>query len=192
MKSTFTKSFSTKGKVLSMVLVLTLLISLFPVSNLFAWGPKQNIVINQGGPTPEFINQYGTHLVSNFYVTGTGELAYCADQEAYGPSGTGYTLNDGGLNNNAYLDAIKRVIQNGYPFNKNGLSDDDARYATQVAIHWLENYYLGAGQGWDYTIRGTTNANGHDGALAFALWLFDQGVNGVIVIPAVYIDKPSA
>jgi len=191
MKSTFTKTFNAKEKILSMTLILTILISLFPVSNLFAWSPAQNIIINQVGTPPEFINQYGTHLVSNFYVTDTGEIAYCADQEAYGPGGTGYTLNDGGLSNNAYLAGIQRVIQNGYPFSRNGLSDDDARYATQIAIHWLESYYLGGTEGFDYTIRNSTNANGHDGSLAFALWLFDQGVNGVTASPIISLGTPS-
>ena len=163
MKTTLLKVFTAKKKILSMILALSILISLFPVSDIFAWDPNPNITINKSANASYFTNQWNTPLTTGFYyVFGSGELAYCAKAKSTGPGGTGYALNDGGLNNPDYLDGIQRIIQNGYPFNKNGLSDDDARYATQIAIHLIENYYQGAGSGYDYTIRGATNANGHD------------------------------
>ena len=67
------------------------------------------------------------------------------------------------------MNGIRAIIQHGYPYVTDGLTNEEARYATQIAIHWIENYYLGAGQGYDASIRGTTNANGHTGALAMAL-----------------------
>lgn len=196
MKTTLTKSLSLKGKVLSMVLVLTVLISIFPASDLFAWTPPANVTISKSPSTnyAYFTNQYGTPLQTGFYyVENTNEIAYCADQDATGPGGTGYALNDGGLNNNAYLDAIKRVIQNGYPFKMGGCPTvEDARYATGIAIHWLESRFVDINQGYNWTMIDTTDANGHPEALQFAKDLFNIGVNGAIVDPNVYIGVPSS
>src|SRR5665647_433418 len=187
------KRFPAKKKILSLVLTLSLLISLFPISDVAAWSAPANVTINKSANASYFTNQWGTPLTTGFYyVAGSGELAYCADQEATGPGGTGYSLNDGGLGNAAYLSGIQSIIQNGYPKYTNGLSADDARYATQIAIHWIENYYLGVGQGYDASIRNTTNANGHTGALAFALVLYDVGVSVPPMAPKLTLGAPSA
>ncbi|MEI8201234.1 MAG: SpaA isopeptide-forming pilin-related protein [Eubacteriales bacterium] len=187
------KQFPAKKKILSLVLTLSLLISLFPMSDLAAWSAPANVTINKSVNASYFTNQWGTPLTTGFYyVASSGELAYCADQEATGPGRTGYSLNDDGLGNASYLSGIQSIIQNGYPKYTNGLSADDARYATQIAIHWIENYYLGAGQGYDASIRNTTNANGHDGALAFALVLYDVGVSLAPVDPTLFLYPPSA
>ena len=194
MKTTLSNLFNAKKKILSMVLALSILISLFPMSDIFAWSPPANVTINKTVSVSYFTNKWGTAMTTGFYyVAGTNEIAYCADQEGTGPGGVGYGLNDGGLGNAAYLSGIQRILQNGYPFNANGLSADDARYATQMAIHWIESYYLGGTNGYDYTIRNDgMNANGHDGSLSFALWLFDQGISGAIVIPSVSLEAPTS
>lgn len=186
------KRIPAKKKFLSLVLALSLLISLFPITYVTAWSPPSNVTINKSVNAAYFTNQFGTPMTTGFYsVAGSGELAYCADQEATGPGGTGYSLNDDGLGNTAYLSGIQAILQHGYPFTTGGLSADDACYATQVAIHWIENYYLGAGQGYDASIRGTTNANGHDGALALALTLYDIGVSVAPITPVVYLGAPT-
>ena len=187
------KRIPAKKKILSLVLALSLLISLFPITYVTAWSPPANVTINKSANASYFTNQWGTPMTTGFYyVAGSGELAYCADQDATGPGGTGYSLNDSGLGNTAYLSGIQAILQNGYPFTTCGLSAEDARYGTQVAIHWIENYYLGAGQGYDASIRGATNANGHDGALAFSLALYDIGVSVAPINPVMYLGAPSA
>jgi len=190
----FFKYLPKKKKVLAMFLAVSMFISLFPISGVFAWSPPANVTINKTVSVSYFTNKWGTPMTTGFYyIAGTNEMAYCADQEGTGPGGTGYAINDGGLGNAAYLAGIQRIIQNGYPFNANGLSANDARYATQMAIHWIESYYLGGNNGYDYTIRNDgMNANGHDGSLAFSLSLFDIGVSGAIVIPTVSLDTPTA
>lgn len=181
----------TVNRLLSVILALGLLFGIVP-STLCAWTAPANVTINKSANAAYFTNQWGTPLQTGFYyVAGTNEIAYCADQEGTGPGGTGYSLNDSALGNAAYLAGIQAILQNGYPFTTNGLSADDARYATQIAIHWIENYYLGAGQGYDASIRGTTNANGHTAALAWALALYDVGVSVPFVMPKVVIGTPT-
>ena len=194
MKTTLSKLLHGKRKIISILLTLSLLISFFPMSDVFAWSPAANVTINKTVSVSYFTNKWGTPMTSGFYyLADTNEIAYCADQEGTGPGGTGYSLSDGGLGNASYLAGIQRIIQNGYPFVTNGLSANDARYATQMAIHWIESYYLGGNNGYDYTIRNDgMNANGHDGCLAFALSLYDIGVSGAVVIPTVNLDAPTA
>jgi len=194
MKTTKTKFFNGKKKILSLLLTLSMLVSLFPMSDVYAWSPTATVTINKTVSVSYFTNKWGTPMTSGFYyLAGTNEIAYCADQEGTGPGGIGYTLNDSGLGNASYLAGIQRIIQNGYPFETNGLSANDARYATQMAIHWIESYYLGGTNGYDYTIRNDgMNATGHDGSLTFALLLYDIGVSGAVVIPSVKLGSPSA
>ncbi len=146
-------------------------------SQLFAayWEPDTEVVISQGNHLDFFSNIYGTKLMTNeYFLLGSGEVAYCADQEALPPEDTVY--NGSVLDDENYMKSITAVILAGYPYETRGLSALDARYATATAIHWLENYWFGNTEGWNYQIRQQTSAPGHEAALAMALDLFEIGV----------------
>ncbi len=184
-----------KTKCILVLFSLSLLICLIPLAGVFAgWSPPASVTINNAQHVSYFTSATGSSMETGFYyVAGTNEVAYCVDAEGYGPGGTTYTPNDAALTNADYLAGVQAIIQNGYPYNTNtGLSDNDARYATQVAIHWVESYYLGSGNGYDYTVRANTNANGHDAALTFALSLFDLGVNKALIDPDIYVKEATA
>lgn len=162
----------------------------YPLRTARTWEPTTPVAILQGAHMRFFSNIYGTPLQTNEYYLATGEIAYCVDQEAVGPSGQSYA--EGNLGDPNYLAAVQAVILSGFPYNNNGLSDQDARYATATAIHWLENYYFGGSEGWNCGMRFDTNANGHDGALQFALALFDIGVAQEMPDCHVQLGAPSA
>ena len=177
---------------ISLIIALTLLLSIVPSTVGAAWTAPSAVTINKDEDAAYFKRADGSDMQTGFYyIAGTNEIAYCADADAFGPGGTGYALNDGALNG-AYLSGIQVILQNGYPYTTNGLSADDARYATQAAIHWVENYYLGGSNGWNYTLMDTVSANGHDAALAWAKALFNLGANTPLVSPSVTVNAPTA
>lgn len=174
------------------VLSIILTICFLPFTCLVAWTPPSNVIINKAADAAYFKRADGSDMQSGFYyIAGTNEIAYCIDAEATGPGGNTYVPNDTAITAPGYLSAIQAVIQHGFPYQTNGLSTDDARYATQAAIHWLENYYLGGANGWNYTLIDTVNPNGHDVALAWAKSLFNIGINQTMLQPIVRLSLPS-
>ena len=182
----------TKSRHFLMVVSLVLVLCFLPFTKLVAWDPPQNVVVLKDDSAAYFKRSDGSDLQVGFYsIQSTGEIAYCVDADATGPGGNSYSLNDSGIASAQYKAGIQAILQHGYPYQTNGLSAYDARYATQAAIHWIESYYLGGSNGWNYTLMNTVNANGHDAALAWAKDLYNIGVNQTTFQPSVYLSDPS-
>ena len=182
----------TRTRHLLMVVSLILILCFLPFANLVAWDPPQNVVVLKDDSAAYFKRADGSDLQVGFYsIQSTGEIAYCVDADATGPGGNTYSLNDSGIASAQYKAGIQAILQHGYPYQTNGLTAYDARYATQAAIHWIESYYLGGSNGWNYTLMNTVNANGHDAALVWAKDLYNIGVNQTTLQPAVYLSEPS-
>jgi|GEM_PF-1366529 len=180
----------TRTRKLLTIVSLILVLCFLPFSNLVAWDPPASVVVIKDNKAAYFKRADGSDLEVGFYsIQGTGEIAYCVDADALGPGGNTYVPNESGITDARYLSAIQAVIQHGYPYQTNGLSVDDARYATQAAIHWLENYYLGGTNGWNCTLIDTVNPNGHDAAFAWARALYNIGVNRSMLQPIVYLSE---
>ncbi len=189
-------------RLLSLLITLSMLISLVPASTLVAWTAPAQAHIHQedGGMRSYFYTPGGTAMQTGFYYLapeagmGNRETAYCVDAYATAPNGELYDFNDASIADTNYMNGMYSIIQHGFPFDTNGLSADDARYATQAAIHWLESFCLnnGAGRSWDHTFIDRVTAPGHEGALAFAKTLYNYGVNQTVIYPRVTMDLPSA
>ncbi len=118
------------------VISLILTLCFLPFTCLVAWTPPANVTINKAADAAYFKRADGSDLQAGFYyIAGTNEIAYCVDADATGPGGNTYSLNDSAITNSGYLYGIQAVLQHGYPYQTGGLSADDARYATQAAIH---------------------------------------------------------
>jgi len=174
------------------VISLILTLCFLPFTCLVAWTPPASVIVQKAADAAYFRRADGSDLqVGFYYLQDTNEIAYCVDADATGPGGNTYVPNEGGIADARYLSAIQAVIQHGYPYQTGGLSADDARYATQAAIHWLENYYLGGSNGWNYTLIDTVNPNGHDAAFAWAKDLYNIGVNRTLIHPAAQLSIPT-
>jgi len=188
-------------RLLSLLITLTMLVSLVPTSTLVAWTAPAQVTIDQvpGGMRSFFLTPAGNNMDTGFYYVrpangGNNEVAYCVDAYASAPNANLYDFNDSSVDDINYMRGIQSIIQHGFPFNTNGLSPDDARYATQAAIHWLESFCLnnGAGRSWDHTFIDRVTAPGHEGALSFAKVLYNFGVNQTVIDPNVFLYDPSS
>jgi TQXA domain-containing protein len=80
-------------------------------------------------------------------IVDTSNIAYCLESDKEQPSGEGYSA-AGALYNTAVINGIQTILMHGYPNANGGLSDAEARYATQFAIwSWLTEK---AGAGYSY------------------------------------------
>ncbi len=124
-------------RLLSMFITLAMLISLIPASTIVAWTPPTKVNIDQQGEMRSFfITPGGTPMQTGFYIVratngGNNEVAFCVDAYASAPDGELYDFNDSSVEDINYMRGIQSIIQHGFPFDTNGLSPDDARYATQ-------------------------------------------------------------
>jgi TQXA domain-containing protein len=159
-----------------------------------AWDPSPNVIIVQNGPLRSLWNWAdGTPMETGFYnIAGTSDIAYCVDAEASAPNGNLYDFNDGAVANQAYLKGIQAIIQHGYPFDLHGLSDEQARYATQAAIHFLENDCLGGDEGWNISWIPGIQTNGNAAALTVVWELLDIGINQTVIDPSLWVDPPTS
>lgn len=182
--------------IIAIALAMTLLIPFIPLNHVLAdWTiPNDIVVIDSTGASTiaYFANSYGYGQVTNlFYVEGhANTIAYCIDAEAEGPGGTSYTMNDSAIDA-TYRDGLARISQAGYPnagWASYGISDTEAQYATQAAIHWWENTIFGGTEGWVRS-NGVVN-NGcptnFDGTLAFADWLLSRATTSTS--PDLYVS----
>lgn len=148
------------------------------------------------------------------YVVGTSpeRVSYCVAHRKTSPSsgGTGYNGNDvlSNYSNTTQL-GLLAILESGYPFETNGLSADEARYATANAIRfWLSEreYYEGGTDlfynytdlhGYDngtlaaYAAAGLipskvrTRAGYNNGVLQFAIQLLIKARNQEILNPSI-------